>query len=419
MALSVSIQKEPFFIYVANNVHTATPAEWSQLQTALTTTSGIENLNLTVYLNEGGEYSYYDYKTLLGMIADGGVWIDWTGWPLAVTNLTSPTPGFTGWEYNFQNLATSMGLALGYNGGPADFSAVPPGWPYVRSLVSSMPVTGQNFTSNPYAKSTVYGSDHVYSSFAIRYQKGAYVYAFANGVSYDTANPFASNTPSGVPFSEYWPFIEQVLKDIGTYPSTSAAAPDCTSTLGTYQGTNVNGEYIYVLTSGDQTTTTVSLGSCTPLSQTKTSSSNGSVTGQVYGSATTSSTACPNLGAYLGDGSVVGANPKYNAYVAYFSDYYEYRLALPGSCNALFTYRHTSTPPSVNKGVPGTGTPVTSGGSGSGGTTSPTPSGGGGKSTTAPTGTGLPSFLTTQNALLIGGGLVAAGLGYYLYKRRG
>lgn len=419
MALNISVQTEPFFIKLENTLHTATPAEWSQLQSALTTTSSTENLNLTVYLNEGGEYSYYDYQTLLDMIGRGGVWIDWTGWPFAVTNLTTFTPGLPGWEYNFQNFAVSTGLALGYNGGPAEFASVPPGWPYVRSLVSSIPITSKNFMVNPYAKHETYGNDHVYSSFAIRYQKGAYIYAFANNVPYNLLNPSAINTSAGVPFSEYWPFIESVLKDIGTYPSTSSAAPDCTSTLGEYRGTNANGEYIYVLTSGDKTTTTVSLGSCTPLSQTVTSSTSGSVTGQVYGSATSSSTACPKLGAYLGDGSVVGANPKYNAYVAYFSGYYEYRLALPGSCNALFTYKHTSTPPAVNKGVPGAGTPVTSGGSGSGGKTSPTPSGGGGGSTTAPNSAGLPSFLTTQNALLIGGGLVAAGLGYYLYKRRG
>jgi hypothetical protein len=415
--LDVVFQELPFALQLVHNVHTATQSDWERLQYALQNTPGIENLDLTVYLNQGGEYSYYGWHDVLGMIANGGVWIDWTGWPFAVTNLTGAIGNFPA---NFQNLAESMGLALGYNGGDASFSAVPPGWPYVRSLVTTGPVQGKNFIINHAADNTIYGNNYVYSSFAIRYQKGAYIYAFANGRSYDTANPLAVNTPSGVPFSQYWPFIEQVLRDIASYPSTSTSAPVCPN-LGTYKGTNQNGEYIYVLQQGDKTITSLSIGNCTALSQTVTYSSTGTVTGTVYGNGSgsgggSSNKNCPTLGQYLGDGSVVGANPKYNAYILYGSDYYIYNLALPGSCTASYFFRHTGSPVHSG-GVPsgGTASLPPSSGSGSSGSSS-APSGGGSSSPKPPTSSGFQ--LTTQNALLIGGGLAAVGLAYFWYKRR-
>ncbi len=324
--------------------------DWTKLANALRLDSHISTADISITLNEQGEYSGRPYQEIANYVSAGGVWIEWCGWPLSVTDF-----GAIGdFPANFTNLMSAMDVGVEYIGSTdnqASFAALPSGWPYERSLVLTSPPTGKGFIANTAAphETTVktlsngtVENIYVYSSFGVRFGKGAYFYAYGNTSAY---TPFEQPGPGHVPFDEYWPFIQKVLYEVLGYGLTSTSPPSCGAQYGTYKGQTKTGLFIYQEIKGNYNYMRLIDGNClihstyvTPLSNPTAIPSTPGQTATTYARGK-----CP-LGIYMGDGTSVGANAKYDAYMLTSSTGYTYYLVDPNSstpCKVLFTYHHT------------------------------------------------------------------------------
>lgn len=420
MSLYVDVHQPNFF-----SGHAAPTQDWSQLQLALQNSPRIQTSNLQVILNEQGEYSGWPYTQIASFVQNGGIWIDWCGWPLALTDFS----GFGDFPANFTNLAAALGSPMGYDQGQVSFSAIPSGWPYVRSLVVTG-TPGGGFIANPNTQNITSGSKQVYSSFAIRSGKGAYIYAFGNNESYGASLFFAAGGVGHVPFAQYWPFIQQVIDDILGQGTVASAPPSYGAQYGTYVGQQSNGDYVYASTQNGVTRNTVIKavpggyeiagtyyhgGTATQYAG---SSVNpiGSSPGS-SGSSTSTSTGtgnCSGYGTYIGNGASYDANPKYDVYAFFNPDgSYVYTVVDPSNCQKIAAYTHQA-PITQTSGVSGktatTGTPST----GAGSTSQPSV---GTKAVVTGT-TSVSGLLQNKTALTLGAVAAVGGLGYWYWRNR-
>ncbi len=429
--------------YSTNLANTASGAYWGALNNALRTNSQLSSADLTVYLNENGEYVNYSPQTVANLIYNGGIWIDWCGWPFYYNDFYAftagvPLPALYSGASRFGALIEAMGYQMGYqNLGYPAFAPVPSGVPYPRSLLVSGSVSIPTFTPNPNVQSYDIGGVHVYPSFAIRYGTGAYIYAFGSATPIN--NPFdpfyitAGQAPQSVTPSEYIPFVEQVMSKVLGYGSTAKSPPSCGSSYGTYVGNTSQGYFIYASTKNGVLRNTVIDAQCTPQgvyyhggtgTQTEQASQYAGSSVQAIGGSSSGATgvsnaSCSSLGVYIGTGASVGANPKYAAYKFFAPDGYTINLADPTAsnpCAAVASYfHHTSAAATPSTGTSGSSTPST----GSSGSASTTPVTGSGHPSPGGSGTstGGSANLLTNPYVLIGGGLGVAGLLWWLMRR--
>lgn len=400
MALLIN-QFQPNFFTDIHGLHTAPTADWGKLVYALENDAAINARQLQVNLNEAGEYTGFAYSDIATFVYGGGIWVEWCGWPMAITDLTGAIGYFAD---NFQNLLEAMDVSAGYQAGPVSFSAVPSGWPYSRSLVSTGPVQGKGFTANPNAMNQSFGNDeYVYSSFAIRYGKGVYFYAFAN------SNAYGLTDPTGlVPFSQYWPFIQKIIYEVIGYGLTSSSGPGCNQ-YGTYKGETTNGDFVYERVQGSDTIRTIVDSQCTPISVSVLPASQSTGGSSANGTGTTIGGSgrglCTSAGTYMGPGNDYGSSEEYDVYKVDTSTGYIYNVVDPSTCTVLHQFSHTtqqSTSPS---------------GSGSSGSVSPVVTHTGGSTSSSSGNSSLTSGEKT--ALLIAGGVAVAGIGYYFLTQGG
>lgn len=404
MALTVNMFTRTFLAD-----HYAPPSEWDELYYALTKSPQLNSENLTVILNDEGEYSGWTYNDIASFIAGGGVWIDWCGWPLAITDTAAIydyLPGLSDvgdFPANFGHLTKALGCPMGYKEGDPSFSAVPAGFPYVRSLVVSGSSRCNGFMVNPNTPTMQYGNDYCYSSFAIRYQKGAYIYAFGNNDNYGAGVLSASKANPGVSFAKYWPFIEKVMSDLIGYKLTTTGGPSYTQ-YGTYVGETPQGYFIYERQQNGQTIQTLVDINGTVISHgvivvgKNGSSSSGGISNTSVGSS-----ACGNTNAhgyYVGTGDQYGSNARYTVYEAQATDGYYLTVLDPADgCKVVGRYFHQTA----------TKTPATKAGAGTN------------KANTIAkaTDTSTSAQSTNTTLLWVGGGLLAAGAAWYLWKGSG
>lgn len=407
MALQIN-QFQPNEFTSLYGLHTASTADWARLVYALRNDPAINARQLQVNLNEAGEYTGWAYSDIATFVYGGGIWVEWCGWPMAITDFTAPY-GAGDFQVNFQHLLEAMDVSGGYQAGPVSFSAVPPGWPYTRSLVSTGPVQGKGFEVNPNALNESFGNNqYVYSSFAIRYGEGAYLYAFANSNSYGLADRTGQ-----VPYSQYWPFIQKVIHEVISYRLTSSSGPGCTR-YGTYKGEMSGGNFIYERTQGVDTIRTIVDSQCTPIpgpgAVTIVKAPTQSGSGSSSGPGGSGRGLCNGFGTYVGPGNMVGSSDAYDAYKTTTATGYTYNIVDPTSCRLIDAFAHTTPVSSSSGGSAGGGS---SGGGSSSGATSIQPS----SQPAAPSASGA-NFFSTKNVLLLGGGLAAAGGLYYYLTRR-
>lgn len=240
-------------------VHTAQTQWWSQLASALTAYKGERN----IYLNNLGENDSASFPPsyIASLIKEGAVWIDWCGWPFFRS-------------YNKENGAIDFFRAMGI--------PTPLTW-NMNAMVDVSPYTNMDRAliltkSNPYiivnsaAPSgtarvgelgglyaqgvSVFGSsppDVYYTSFAVKYGKGAYIYAYGNTQRYGAAGAFSL----GVAPAQYIPFVQSIVHSLpAAGKTTSPQRPQCTQ-YGEYVGPDStpgrfifrqNGNGYYVLT---------------------------------------------------------------------------------------------------------------------------------------------------------------------------
>ncbi len=337
--MALSIQMFTQQTYYAN--HYAPNSEWSQLYYALQNDASLNSKDISVKLNDEGEYTGWTYSEIASFVEGGGIWIDWCGWPLAATDTTIFVP-MGDFEANFAGLAKSLGVPMGYENGPPSFSAVPSGFPYVRSLCTTGAVEGQGFEANPNSISTVSGTTHCYSSFAIRYGKGAYFYAFGNNIAYGYGDLLPQTPNPGVPFDQYWPFIQSVMQEIVGYKLTTSSGPGC-SYYGTYKGQTSSGLFIYERQSGSDIIQTIVDSTCTPIGGVKTI-------------APTNCNSNGQYGTYVGTGANFGSVATDAVYMKQGSGTYTLSVIDPTTCALNGSFQHTGT--FSTSGSNGTGTPT-------------------------------------------------------------
>jgi len=345
--------------------HYAPPSEWSQLYYALQNDPSLNSQNIQVILNDEGEYTGYTYEDIATFVAGGGVWIDGCGWPMATTN-TGPFGQLGDFPANFDHLVEALNSPMGYNEGPPSFSAVPQGFPYPRSLVVTGQPESKGFVVNQNAPQAQDGNNYVYSSFAIKYQKGAYIYAFGNDNAYGSAQFFGVNANPGVPFSTYWPFVQSIVQSIVDSYCTPVS--------------------VQVLSGGTSSPTQ------TPGSGSSTSSP------------TSGRGLCVGVGSYMGPGNDFGSSAEYDVYKVDTSTGYIYNLVDPSTCTVVHQFSHTTSP---------TSTGASSGSSGGVSVSQ------GGKGTSTASAATVALTSGEKTALLIAGGVAVAGVGYYLLTRGG
>ena len=414
-------------VYNNNLANTAPGAYWSQLETDLRLDTVIQDSNLTIYLNENGEYSGVSPQTVANLVQNGAVWIDWCGWPFYYNDISSVLAGILGSSIasfsespgGFGAMVAAMGFPLGYNSlSHPVFAPVPSGIPYVRSLIVSGQVRIPGFQANGFLSSPYYqsGGTYIYPSFAIPYGKGAYIYAFASATPindpFAIANINSGQRPNSVTPPQYIPFVKQIITSILQKGNASSSAPQC-PTVGTYAGaTGTAGLSVYTMTKSGVTRRATADGQCTILSSTYTGSGssanlsqaalanlfdNGSSASGATG--VTSSTPrgkCTNFGSYSGPGNDFGTYAGYDVYKQTTGGGYVYNVVNPATCQLIHSYPHSSQVSSA---------PSQTSGSGSG-----TSSGSAPKSTTVP-----PISSTTW---LIAGGVALAGAAWFLWPRK-
>ncbi len=220
-------------------VHTATASQWDALAAALPQFYGHD-----VYLNNLGENVSDKYPpTLVGqLIQQGAVWIDWCGWPF--------------WDYGstaFQELMSLLGIQATPDFNMADIGDKVPGTTFERSLILPAQLlqpavynhnaphgTAQKMNAGIIAV----GQRYWYSSFAILYGKGAYIYAYGNDSSYGLFGVGGYNT--GVPLSQYNPFILEVLSNLPQPSPNPVPGPPSCPYYGQYYGPGQTaGTYVF------------------------------------------------------------------------------------------------------------------------------------------------------------------------------
>jgi len=360
-----------------------------------------------VILNDEGEYTGYTYEDIATFVAGGGVWIDGCGWPMATTN-TGPFGQLGDFPANFDHLVEALNSPMGYNEGPPSFSAVPQGFPYPRSLVVTGQPESKGFVVNQNAPQAQDGNNYVYSSFAIKYQKGAYIYAFGNDNAYGSAQFFGVNANPGVPFSTYWPFVQSIVQSIVDYRRNQTSGPGC-SGVGSYKGETNDGNFVYEGVLNGKLTRTIVDSYCTPVSVQVLSGGTSSPTQTPgSGSSTSSPTSgrglCVGVGSYMGPGNDFGSSAEYDVYKVDTSTGYIYNLVDPSTCTVVHQFSHTTSP---------TSTGASSGSSGGVSVSQ------GGKGTSTASAATVALTSGEKTALLIAGGVAVAGVGYYLLTRGG
>ena len=226
-------------------VHTPNFTQWATLSSYLPV---VENRN--IYLNDLGENASDKYPPTLvaEMIKNGDIWIDWCGWPF--------------WDYGSSAIQELMSI-LGYNVSPVDFNMgdvgdTSPSTNFERSLILPGPLTSPGIVNSGAPHGTAQlmhygiiasGERYWYSSFAIKSGNGAYIYGFGNDSSYGLGGLGGYTT--GIPISEYAPFISQILKSLNVATSSPAPAPVVTGppscpVYGTYYGKGTEaGTYVF------------------------------------------------------------------------------------------------------------------------------------------------------------------------------
>lgn len=398
-------------VYNDNVANSAPSAWWGELLDDLQKTPVIVGSDLTIYLNENGEYCNIPTAEVAAMIAQGGIWIDWCGWPFYY-NLFDATMAVFGPELytspdRFGNLVQHMGFQLGYGSlGYPVFDRTPPGYEYLRALKTTGPVDMTGFTYNSNTPPSQSGSTYIYPSFAIRYGKGAYIYAM--GLSHDPTNPFdladAFGSPhlKGQPVSvtpdQYVPFVRGVIQDVLGYKLTPKSGPGC-SEFGAYKGENAAGHFVYQRVQNGQTIQTIVDDTCTPIQGGVSIVKSPTVSTPVQSAGGSGRGLCAGQGTYVGPGNLVGSSEEYDAYRVDTSNGYTYNIVDPTTCSLIHSYPHVTKVSASTQPVKTTGVAASQPSSG------------------APT-TAKSTFFTTQNMLLLGGGLVLAG-GIYYYATRG
>ena len=397
-------------VYSNNIANAASSSYWGQLEASLRLNTAIANANFTIYLNENGEYSGVSPQTIANEIYNGAVWIDWCGWPLWYNDINAVLSTMGGGAH-FGDLMTAFGYQMGYQGNSyPSFSAVPSGFPYLRSLVVSSKPQNPGFIANPNTPSWTTGGDYTYSSFAVRYGAGAYIYAV--GLAHPITDPFCffctdvGATPNSVTPAQYIPFVKQILDSLVSTGSVTSQAPQCSS-VGSYVGNSglSAGFYYYTKTANGVTRRAVADSNCDiqsatflggsqygSLSQAQLSNifANGSATASGGTTSSTPRGKCTGKGIYMGPGNDFGSYAGYDVYKQTNSTGYVYNVVNPTTCHTVASYPHSTQ-------VASTPAPTTGG-------TSTKPS------------TGVPPISNTT--WLLAGGVGLAGLAWLFWPRK-
>ena len=164
---------------------------WQSLQSAISSSG----LNATIYLNEGGEYQSTTPQDVASLVRNGGIWIDYCGWPFF-----SFGQGSGGFEALVKAAGINLQPAFGapYQAFPFAWSEYPyastfqrAGYPYHRGLVTATAigtVGGAPETTTANVNTYISLNNHValvhlYSCFGLRIGRGWYFYAYGNGTS--------------------------------------------------------------------------------------------------------------------------------------------------------------------------------------------------------------------------------------------
>ena len=193
--------------------HSAPVSEWQSLQSDL---QGQTNGHY-VYLNELGENTTVPLSTIVRMIENGAVWVDYCGWPFWGVSSGAFSDFLQLMGMNIPNVSFFTSGDM-YDNYPRSLSMHQP-------FPSSFVVNTLAFHTNFYNILT-FSPLYVAASFAIKYGKGAYVYAFGNdGQKYGFLS--ASAGDQGVPVANYASFIQSILASLPAPNSTGqdAAAP--------------------------------------------------------------------------------------------------------------------------------------------------------------------------------------------------
>lgn len=214
-----------------------------------------------IYLNWGGERIDRAPAAVAQLVQQGGVWIDWCGWPMYADNGSAGFQAFLRalniiltarpWDPNGVIFdwppSTSVPSVGPGQCGVQRFVQLGPGFGYERALIadrslSSMDVNGRPFQVNtlaPFAASPPLIASgapaYVYSSFAVLVGQGAYIYAFGNDHGFC---PFESliGWSEGVTLNQYLPFIRQILAMLPSPAPAPSPSPQPTPTPGPTPG---------------------------------------------------------------------------------------------------------------------------------------------------------------------------------------
>jgi len=400
MSLNVQIL-HPNLLGTANDAgQTAiSSGEISRLKAMLLSDKVLNDYNLNVVINAGGDFVAMSPQELAQEVHSGTVWIDWCGWPLSQGDQSAF--GFR-FDENFQTFATACDVGMSYKGGPVSFSAIPNGWPYARSLCTTGPTTGSGFRGSFESMHTVTSeNEFCWSSFAILYGKGAYLWAFGH----ESYGLFSGS--AHVTFEQYWPFIKEVLMDLVGERLTHRGAPSCPD-LGQYVGHTSDGFFVFEKPYGGGILRSTATYGCTVTSQTMVEAR-----GAAGGASPTSARGgCSRYGEYLGTGNDFGASAAYSVYRSNSEGGYTLSVVDDATCSLINSYYHAfasgsgETPAKTGASTRKSSTP--------GFSTSPVPGTAPEHAVTQPAGLSNGDKV----ALGLGAAAIAAGAGWYLWTRR-
>lgn len=248
--------------------HSAPQNEWTDLYYALKNSPTIANSNVSITLNENGQYITESPARIASYINNGGVWVDWCAWPMYVND--SPqfgAPNLNGAK-NFAEFLQAMGgIQVSSNGNSNPNFATPSGATYVRSLTIDQPINSSRFVVNPQTPRESAGGYVLYPSFAILYGKGAYIYAFATYAGFGVFCLWDSQPSPQVTSSQYIPFVNDIVLRVLGEGNASVSPPSCPS-FGTYHSQDPSNPLFYQFVDSQNGVTryTTANSSCTAIS---------------------------------------------------------------------------------------------------------------------------------------------------------
>lgn len=192
-----------------------------------------------IYLNELGEnpsVALTSYK-IASLIKAGAVWVDWCGWPMYGQG------GASGFSTLLGALGVSIpGLTFDTSKLPQNISlsaAASTALTYERILISTAPFPAAILTNyrTGYGSTSGIGQKFYFaSSFAIKYGKGAYIYAFGNNGQSFGLLQFNRNANPGVLPTNYIPFVIDTIQSLPALVTPQPTSPPSCGQYGTYVG---------------------------------------------------------------------------------------------------------------------------------------------------------------------------------------